>query len=308
VEKAGKRVEDDCRLRGSADGRYNLGQETYMITLRQYAPGEAIIRENEKGECAYIIEKGRVEITREKEGKPSHIAYLETGMTFGEMSMVDDLPRSATVTAVEETVVREVHRDNLYENLTSNPGTMIKLLKGIFERLRIANATIARMKEEAKASKAAVPASTPSPDSVPFPFQRPAPRPEPARMEPGGVKSVRIEGLTPRAVESLQENPAIFATLPIKVGRRTNDPLVQNHLEIADRDPLQISRHHVSIIQEGGMVGVLDRGSHLGASVDDERIGGKAASPGPVFFKGGEGVLVLGTDKSPYRFKVTIER
>ena len=122
------------------------------------------------------------------------------------------------------------------------------------------------------------------------------------------MKSVRIEGLTPRAVESLKDNPSLFTTLPIKIGRRTNDPLVQNHLEIADRDPLQISRHHVSIVQEGDKVGAVDRGSHLGASVDDERIGGRTASPGPVFFKGDEGILVLGTDKSPYRYKISIER
>lgn len=277
-----------------------------MITLRQYAPGEAIIRENEKGECAYIIEKGRVEITREKDGKPAHIAYLEAGMTFGEMSMVDDLPRSATVTAVEETMVREVHRDNLYENLTGNPETMIKLLKGIFERLRIANTTIARLKEESKAAghgKPEIPES-----SVPSLLDRADRKPPAVRAEAGSVKSVRIEGLTPRAVESLQDNPSVFTALPIKIGRRTNDPLVQNHLEIADRDPLQISRHHVSIIQEGDKVGALDRGSHLGATVDEERIGGRKASPGPVFFKGDEGVLVLGTDKSPYRYKITIER
>jgi CRP-like cAMP-binding protein len=277
-----------------------------MITLRQYAPGEAIIRENEKGECAYIIENGRVEITREKEGKPSHIAYLEAGMTFGEMSMVDDLPRSATVTAVEETRVREVHRDNLYENLTSNPETMIKLLKGIFERLRIANTTIARLKEELHAAEPAKAGIT-AESGPPF-FSRGARKPEAPRAEASSVKTVRIEGLTPRAIESLQDNPSAFTTLPIKIGRRTNDPLVQNHLEIADRDPLQISRHHVSIIQEGDKVGALDRGSHLGASVDEERIGGRKASPGPVFFKGDEGILVLGTDKSPYRYKITIER
>jgi len=276
-----------------------------MITLRQYAPGEAIIRENEIGECAYIIEKGRVEITREKEGKPAHIAYLDAGMTFGEMSMVDDLPRSATVTALEDTMVREVHRDNLYENLTSNPETMIKLLKGIFERLRIANTTIARLKEEMKSAEGAKAAM---PETSQFLFHRAASKPESARAQPGNVKSVRIEGLTPRAVESLTESPSTFVALPIKVGRKTNDPLVHNHLEIADRDPLQISRHHVSIVQEGDKVGVLDRGSHLGASVDDERIGGKCDSPGPVFFKGDGGILVLGTEKSPYRFKVTIER
>jgi pSer/pThr/pTyr-binding forkhead associated (FHA) protein len=180
---------------------------------------------------------------------------------------------------------------------------MIKLLKGIFERLRIANTTIARLKEELKAGKPETAAS-----SVPPLFSRSDRKPPAPRAEASNVKSVRIEGLTPRAIESLQDNPSVFTSLPIKIGRRTNDPLVQNHLEIADRDPLQISRHHVSIVQEGDRVGAVDRGSHLGASVDEERIGGRKASPGPVFFKGDEGVLVLGTDKSPYRYKITIER
>jgi hypothetical protein len=276
-----------------------------MITLRQYAPGEAIIREGEPGECAYIIEKGRVEITREKGGKPSHIAYLEAGMTFGEMSMVDDLPRSATATAVEETTVREVHRDRLYENLKSNPETMLKLLKGIFERLRIANTTIARLKEELKAAEAA--AARPAAEAGAHPA--PAPSPSfPARAAHPKIKAVRIEGLTPKAAEAIPANPSAFGFLPVKIGRKSNDPLVQNHLEITDRDPLQISRHHVSIIQEGGKVGVMDRGSQLGAAVDGQRIGGKAGSPGPVFFAGDEGVLVLGTENSPFRYKISVER
>ena len=284
-----------------------------MITLRQYSPGEPIIRENEPGECAYIIEKGRVEITKAKGGLPAHVAYLGAGATFGEMSLVDDLPRSATVTAVEETTVREVHRDRLFDTLTGNPEIMGKLLKGIFERLRLANASIARLREELKAAQAAPAAAPIAPRGGESPRNRAEPEANPdakpaERPAPGGIKRVRIEGLTPRAAESMADNPFIALALPIKIGRRTNDPLVQNHLEIADRDPLQISRHHVSIVQEGGNVGVLDRGSHLGAGVGDQRIGGKKYPPGPVFFEGDEGILVLGTDNSPYRYKITVER
>lgn len=290
-----------------------------MITLRQYAPGESIIRENEPGECAYIIEKGRVEITKEKDGKQAHVAFLGEGMTFGEMSMVDDLPRSATVTAVEETTVREVHRDRLYESLQSNPETMSKLLKGIFERLRIANTGIARLKEELKAAREAAAAATasgsirekpgrPTAEAPNAPRDPHPPAREPAAQGRDAIRLIRIEGLTPRAIESIPDNPFSIATLPVKIGRKSNDPMVHNHLEIADRDPLQISRHHVSLVLEGGKVGVLDRGSQLGASVDGLRIGGKSHPPGPVFLNGAEGILVLGTDNSPYRYKITIDR
>ena len=288
-----------------------------MITIRQYAKGEAIIRENEMGECAYLIEKGRVEITREKDGTRNHIAFLEQGMTFGEMSMVDDLPRSATVTAVEETLVREVHRDNLYEMLSSNPDTMIKLLKGIFERLRIANSTISRMKEELK-EQATARANVKLPNGVPLPAGATAPAAVPAAQSnplafvnqtpPGAPKVYKIEGLTPKAIEALSDNPFSFTALPFKIGRKTNDPMVNNHMEISDTDPLQISRHHVSIIKEGDKIGVLDRGSQLGALVDNQRIGGKKHGPGPVFLKGDEGILILGTDTSPYKYKITVHR
>jgi hypothetical protein len=247
-------------------------------------------------------------------------------MTFGEMSMVDDLPRSATVTALEETLVRVVHRDHLYEILKSNPETSLKLLKGIFERLRIANTTIARLKEELKAAEAlqaahaapvagrdqmkaqAGPAAGDGALSQGGGAEQSAARSATAQPDKAKIKAVRIEGLTPKATEAMSDNPFTLGFLPVKIGRKTNDPLVQNHLEIADRDPLQISRHHVSILQEGGKVGVVDRGSQLGASVNGQRIGGKKDSPGPVFLEGDEGLLVLGTENSPFRYKITIER
>ena len=77
-----------------------------MINLRKYEAGEVVIKENDTGDTAYVIERGRVEITKEREGQKIHVAYLNAGETIGEMSMIDDKPRSATVTATEETTVQ----------------------------------------------------------------------------------------------------------------------------------------------------------------------------------------------------------
>ena len=255
--------------------------EDAMIAMRQFAPNEDIIKENESGETAFIIEKGRVEISKEKGGKRVHIAYLEKGSTFGEMSMVDDLPRSATVTAVEETLVRELHRDDLYSAMQQNPEATLKFLKSIFERLREANMTIARIASEGGGSG--------------------APRPK----EPSGKQArFLIEGLTPQASAAISSSPFAIGSFPFKVGRKSGDPMVSNHLEITDHAPYQVSRHHVSLIRDGDRIGVVDRGSHLGALVDGARIGGPDSAPGPVFFTGGEGVLVLGTDISLYRYRI----
>ncbi|MEO7427078.1 MAG: cyclic nucleotide-binding domain-containing protein [Fibrobacteria bacterium] len=252
-----------------------------MVKTWRYAAKDLIIREHDAGESAYIIESGKVAVSKESNGKQVHIAYLDKGATFGEMSMVDDLPRSASVTAVVETVVREFHRDDLYEAMKESPDVFGKFLKIIFERLREANSIIANLDPSAK---------------------------HPGRLanlkDPAAkAETFSIEGLTPEAIAAIPANPFAIKTFPFKVGRKSSDPFLYNHFEIEDRDPAQISRHHVTIDLQGGRISVQDRGSELGASVDGIRIGGKHG-PGPVRFEGKEGVLILGAEGSPYRFRI----
>lgn len=282
-----------------------------MITMRQFAAGESIIKENEPGETAFVIERGKVEVTKVVDGKSVHIAFLEKGSTFGEMSMVDDLPRSASVKAVEETLVRELHRDDLYATMKSSPDTVITLLKSIFERLREANGQIARLTSEASSgSETHIIERAPKNAAIPgAPAAAAAPAAKnpatPVQPSPGADNGPAycLEALTPRAKETLASNPMPIRAFPFKIGRRSQDPLVSNHLAIDDEAPLQVSRHHVSIIREGNRIGIADRGSQLGASVDGVRIGGRNG-PGPIFLKGEGGVLVLGGDTSPYKYRI----
>jgi CRP-like cAMP-binding protein len=254
-----------------------------MVTRRTYSSGEVIISENDAGESAFVIEKGRVAVSKEIDGRKVHIDYMGCEEIFGEMSMIDEKPRSATVVAVEETSVREIHRDNFCALMKESPEEFVRFLKVIFERLREANSKVARLQAQTKSG--------------------PAPA-EAAKPEAAQEQVLCIEGMTQRAIDAMPNSPFYFRSFPLKVGRMSDDPLVNNGLELRDDRPLQISRHHVCIIRENGKLGVYDRGSQLGATVDHERIGGKEANPGPVFFKDDEGTLVLGSKSSPYRFKV----
>jgi hypothetical protein len=254
-----------------------------LVNTWQFGPGDLIIKEHDAGESAYIIESGKVAVYKDNNGKQVHIAYLAAGATFGEMSMVDDLPRSASVRAVEPTVVRVFHRDDLYAAMRDSPDVFSKFLKSIFTRLREANRVIASI--EVHDGKAAATANLKDPGAK--------------------VDSFTIEGLNPKAAGAIPANPFAIKAFPFKIGRKSTDPFVYNHLEIEDEDPPQIARHHVSIVFDGMRVGVLDRGSELGAVVDGTRIGGRHG-PGPVYFNGKEGTLILGADDSPYQYKIKV--
>src|SRR5215475_4653964 len=118
-----------------------------VITLSRYEAGKVIVQEDDFGETAHVIEQGQVEVSKALEGQNVRLAYLGAGETFGEMSMIDEKPRSATVTSVAETVVSEIRRDDFFASFRTDPNVALTLLKVLFERLREANAMILRLQK-----------------------------------------------------------------------------------------------------------------------------------------------------------------
>lgn len=259
-----------------------------MISTAQFKSGETIIWENDQGETAYVIESGRVEVTKELRGKSIHLTYLYPGEAFGEMSMIDDKPRSATVTAVDDTEVSVIPRDQFLGTLNSDPDTALKLLKTVFERLREASVMIAQLQKDD-------PTVTLEPElDLPDFLVRSG--------------TVMLKGITPQATQALPQNPLPIKKFPFRIGRESNDPLVHNDLNLPDSAPFHVSRHHVTLVNEGGHIGIMDRGSTLGVIVDGQPLGGKYGDPGVVFLGATGGTLILGTEKSPFRFQLTVGR
>ena len=135
-----------------------------MAKQRQFATGEIIIRENDIGETAYVIEQGRVKVTKKRGGRTVHLAELGPGGTIGEMSMIDEKPRSATVIAIEDSILREVHRNEFSVALQNETDAAIRLLRVIFERLREADARIAELASFVQPEDDTTPDSTESSD------------------------------------------------------------------------------------------------------------------------------------------------
>jgi EAL domain-containing protein (putative c-di-GMP-specific phosphodiesterase class I)/CRP-like cAMP-binding protein len=87
-------------------------------TQKTFKAGEVIMRQGEKGESAYIIEAGRVEIVIERPGgKQQSMGTRGKGSMIGEMAIIDNAPRTATVKAVEDCTLLEITREDLSRRL-----------------------------------------------------------------------------------------------------------------------------------------------------------------------------------------------
>jgi len=82
--------------------RRDFGTLFQALVERRYDPGEILFQEGEIGRALYILESGHVEISRRNaQGHLTRVAVLNPGDYFGEMSLLDELPRSATAAAMD---------------------------------------------------------------------------------------------------------------------------------------------------------------------------------------------------------------
>jgi EAL domain-containing protein (putative c-di-GMP-specific phosphodiesterase class I) len=119
-----------------------------MIFSRSFAAGEEIFRMGDRGRDAYIIERGNVEVSMMRNGESVILAELGKGEIFGELSMIDDAPRSATVTATEDTEVVVIQRSRLLRPLSAADPLMNLLLRVVLTRFRAEQQQLTGMKTE----------------------------------------------------------------------------------------------------------------------------------------------------------------
>ena len=111
--------------------------ENNQQSKRQFKAGEIIMRQGAKGDCAYIIEDGVVEIFIEREGgKTQNVGTRGPGSIIGEMAIVDDAPRTATVRAVKDCKMLEISRDDFSKRLKSSDPVLQMISQVILTRYR----------------------------------------------------------------------------------------------------------------------------------------------------------------------------
>jgi diguanylate cyclase len=117
-----------------------------------FAGGQHIFEFGDEGDCAYLIEEGVVEVFVVEQGKERQIKLMGKGDLFGEVSLIDHQPRTATVRAVEKTVLVPIPRKLVDSLLEKSDPILRHLLLVILERFREKHGGSAKPMTSAKLS------------------------------------------------------------------------------------------------------------------------------------------------------------
>jgi len=242
---------------------------------RRFAGGETIFSEGDGSEEAFVISQGRVEVLKGQAENELRLAVLGPGDVFGEMGLLDERPRSATVRTLEPVVAKSVGREEFLGLLLHQPEQALGLLRALFERLRSANRLLA---ESAQGHDLAA-------------------------AYTGTVPHVRIYP-PPGVLDAAAATDGVAVSrFPYRVGRkpanRTEADLAFNDLSLADGAPYRISLNHFSLDLGPHGVVLRDRGSRLGARVNGERIGG-GRGPDDIVLHGGDNEVLLSVELGPF--------
>lgn len=91
-----------------------LGFLTRVTLDKEYAPGDVLFAEGDTGRALFVVESGQVELVkRGADGAPQRLAVVGPGTFFGEMALLEELPRSASAVAVERTRVQLLYKAKL---------------------------------------------------------------------------------------------------------------------------------------------------------------------------------------------------
>ncbi len=107
------------------------------LQKQSFKPGARVFREGEKGDKAYLIESGLIEISKKVSGgEQVVVAVVGKGEMIGEMALIDGQPRAATARVVKNSVLMIINRADLVDRLKKTDPVIRRLLGVFTKRLR----------------------------------------------------------------------------------------------------------------------------------------------------------------------------
>ncbi len=111
--------------------------------VNSHGKGHVVCQEGEKGDALYVILKGKVKVCLyDENGREYILDAIGEGGFFGELALIDELPRSANVITLEQCDLLVVKRQDFVRVLMENPTITLGILKVLSRRLRAADEKI----------------------------------------------------------------------------------------------------------------------------------------------------------------------
>lgn len=119
--------------------------------VRKYRADEILFHFGDPGHEMFIILKGKVGVyINSLDGSPLQVALLKSGDFFGEMSLLENMPRSATIGTLEDTVCLVIDESNFEQVIAQQPNLALRIMKGMSNRLRQQNEELSFLKQGSK--------------------------------------------------------------------------------------------------------------------------------------------------------------
>ena len=122
----------------------DLASLSQRLTAADYAPGGIIFNQGEEGSSLFIIQNGAVEISYGEGKAKVCLATLFPGQYFGELSLFDGAPRSATATAIKDSHLIRLDRRDMVDFVDKNPAAALRIIAEMSERMRQTNELMSR--------------------------------------------------------------------------------------------------------------------------------------------------------------------
>ncbi len=110
-----------------------------IASAQELPAGSIVFRENDDAHNLYVVVSGRVKVFRGANGRETRLAEIGPRECFGEMALLDDEPRSATVETLEPCRFLKIRGDEFRDLVLDRPGISLEIMRLLSRRLRQAS-------------------------------------------------------------------------------------------------------------------------------------------------------------------------
>ncbi|HZA65353.1 MAG TPA: cyclic nucleotide-binding domain-containing protein [Geminicoccaceae bacterium] len=259
--------------------------------LKRFEADEVLFREGDPSRFAILIHSGSADVLRQVGDDSIVLGTVNAGEWVGEMGLLEDRARSATVRAASRVEAELIERQAFLDRVSDEPELARKLLVRMSARLRDVEDMLTRLyaaQGGGAAGRSELVEAAPSPSALP---------------------PITLAATTRGAQLVVGSEPISITRLPFTVGRQPDEgeaaAPIPPDLMIPEPGPYRLSRAHFSLIERGGEIAVRDLASTLGTIVNDRPLGRDfPIDTAPLH--PGENTIVAGGKASPFVFAVVI--